>query len=151
MPQKRTLVIAAVAICLPVFIGAILKPSPQHPENRNPAYADSIVKDLPLRVDIDREKQFTSEREEWGESTVSVTNPRDAAMVTNIELNFTPFIHLVLWDVDRRNRANRHNTRGDCNCATRDRVVHGARETGEECRTRFLSRYSRVNHDPGVE
>jgi hypothetical protein len=60
------------------------------PVNRNPAYTDSVVKNAPIRIDLEQ----SSEEHDWIENTVTVTNPRDVAVITKIGLNYTPF----KWD-----------------------------------------------------
>lgn len=107
MTRKLKLGIAAGAICLLIcsagaltYVGISPQPllsdslnslwfdgaQPQ-PVNRNPAYSDSVVKNAPIRIDLEQ----NSESEEWIENTLSVTNPRDVAVTTKIGLNYTPF------------------------------------------------------------
>jgi hypothetical protein len=57
------------------------------PVNRNPAYSDSVVKNAPIRIDLEQ----SSESEKWIENSITVTNPRDVAVTTKIALNYTPF------------------------------------------------------------
>lgn len=58
------------------------------PINRNPAYSDSVVKNAPIRIDLEQ----SSEEHDWIENTLTVTNPRDVAVITKIGLNYTPFM-----------------------------------------------------------
>ena len=101
MSQKRKLGIAAGAICLLVCtFGAFAYADPQltladtamalneQPTNHNPAYTDQIVIEPPITVDLEHD----FEEEEWIENTLTVTNPRDVAVITKIALNYIPFI-----------------------------------------------------------
>jgi hypothetical protein len=107
MTRKLKLGIFAGAICLLIcsagaFTYAGISPQPlledslntlwfdrtqSQPVNRNPAYSDSIVKNAPIRIDLEQ----SSESQEWIDSTVTVTNPRDVAVITEVALNYTPF------------------------------------------------------------
>jgi hypothetical protein len=101
MSQKQKLGIAAAAICLLLCtFGAFTYAEPQlpladcttelneQPTNHNPAYTDQVVEEPPITVDLEHD----FEEEEWIENFLTVTNPRDVAVITKIALNYIPFI-----------------------------------------------------------
>jgi hypothetical protein len=101
MPQKQKLGIAVIAICLLLYtFGAFTCADPQlpladcttelneQPTNRNPAYTDHVVEEPPITIDLEHD----FEEEEWIENILTVTNPRDVAVITNIALNYRLFI-----------------------------------------------------------
>jgi hypothetical protein len=100
MSQKQKLGIAAGAICLLLCIfGTFTYANPQlpladcntevneQPTNHNPTYTDHVVEEPPITIDLEHD----SEEEEWIENTLTVTNPRDVAVITKIALNYIPF------------------------------------------------------------
>jgi hypothetical protein len=101
MSRKQKLGIAAGAICLLLCtFGAFTYADPQlpladcttelneQPTNHNPAYTDQVVIEPPITVDL--EHDFGEEG--WIENILTVTNPRDVAVITKIALNYIPFI-----------------------------------------------------------
>jgi hypothetical protein len=58
------------------------------PVNHNPTYTDPIVIEPPITVDLEHD----FEEEGWVENTLTVTNPREVAVITKIALNYIPFI-----------------------------------------------------------
>ena len=60
----------------------------EQPTNHNPAYTDQLVEKLPITIDFEHD----FEEEGWFENILTVTNPRDVAVITKISLNYTPFI-----------------------------------------------------------
>jgi hypothetical protein len=110
MTRKQKLGIAAGAICLLICsagaltyagispqplladsltnVGHLFEGAQPQPVNRNPVYSDSVVKNAPIRIDLEQ----SSEEHDWFENTVTVTNPRDVAIITKIGLNYTPFM-----------------------------------------------------------
>jgi hypothetical protein len=101
MPQNQKLGIAAAAICLLVStFSAFAYADPQlllpdcttalneQPTNRNPAYTGQLVEEPPITIYLEHD----FDEEEWVENTLTVTNPRDAAVITKIALNYIPFI-----------------------------------------------------------
>ena len=112
MTQKLKLAIAVGAICLLICsvsaltyadispqllladcfidVGHWFDGTQSQPVNRNPAYSDSVVKNTPIEIALEQ----NSESEDWVENTLTVTNPREVAVITKIGLNYTPF----RWD-----------------------------------------------------
>jgi hypothetical protein len=101
MSQRRKLGIAAGAICLLICtFGAFAYAEPQlplpnsttklneHPTNHNPAYTGQLVEEPSITIDLEHD----FEEEEWVENTLTVTNPRDVAVITKIALDYTPFM-----------------------------------------------------------
>ena len=99
--QRRKLGIAASAIWLLLCtFGAFTYAKPQlppadcsteldeQPTNHNPAYTDQVVIEPPITVDLEHD----SEEEVWIENTLTVTNPRDVAVITKIALYFLPLL-----------------------------------------------------------
>jgi hypothetical protein len=97
LSQKQKLGIAACAICLLLCtFGAFAYAEPQlplaecstklneQPTNRNPAYTDQVVEEPPITVDPEHD----FEEDEWVENILTVTNPRDVAVITKIALNY---------------------------------------------------------------
>jgi len=100
MSRKRKLEIAAGAICLLLCtFGAFTYAEPQplladcttelneQPTNHNPTYTDQVVIEPPITIDLEHD----FEGEGWIENSLTVTNPRDVAVITKIALNYIPF------------------------------------------------------------
>ena len=100
MSQRRKPGIAAGAICLLLCtFGAFTCAEPQLtladcttelnelPTNHNPAYTGQVVEEPPITIDLEHD----FEEEGWVENILTVTNPRDVAVITNIALNYIPF------------------------------------------------------------
>jgi hypothetical protein len=101
MSQRQKLGIAAGAICLLLCtLGTFTYAEPQlplagcptelneQPTNHNPAYTDHVVEEPPITIDLEHD----FEEEGWVENTLTVTNPRDVAVITKIALNYIPFM-----------------------------------------------------------
>jgi hypothetical protein len=93
LSQKQKLRIAAGAICLLVCtFGAFTYADPQlpladcttelneQPTNHNPAYTGQLVEEPPITIDLEHD----FEELEWVENILTVTNPRDVAVITKI-------------------------------------------------------------------
>jgi hypothetical protein len=100
MSRNKKLRIAAAAICLLICtFSAFAYANPQlpladcttklndQPTNHNPAYTDQVVEEPPITIDLEHD----FEEEEWIENILTVTNPRDVAVITKIVLNYIPF------------------------------------------------------------
>ena len=94
--QKQKLGIAAGAICLLLCtFSAFAYADPQlplaecstelneQPTNQNPAYTAQVVTEPPITIDLEHD----FEEEEGVENILTVTKPRDVAVITKIALN----------------------------------------------------------------
>jgi hypothetical protein len=96
MSRNQKLGIAAGAICLLLCtFSTFTYADPQlpladcstelneQPINHNSAYTDQVVIEPPITIDLEHD----FEEQEWIENILTVTNPRDVAVITKIALN----------------------------------------------------------------